>query len=179
MDETAGSTGTTIMVRIVLLFLAGIIGIPALAGILFGVPLHMVFGLVGSVLIFQPVAAGIGIALGIPPVPVFLILLSTGTAVTFLLYDICDLFAGRSAWLRGRLDMVNGIAGQSPLFRRYGILTLVPFIWVPGVGLYGCALLAWLFRWRGMYGTGIILCGWTLAVLIVMAGTIGVMSVIS
>ncbi|NMB78130.1 MAG: hypothetical protein GYA23_03440 [Methanomicrobiales archaeon] len=167
------------VIRIIASFLAGILAIPLCIGLYYNCPLHTTVGLVGSILIFQPVAAAIGIALGIPAVPTLLIMLSTGTGVIYLFFGICDLFANRSEWLRNHLDAVNAIAKRSALFAKYGIFTFIPFIWVPGVGLYGCVLLAWLFGWRDLRGVSIILAGWMLASLLVVGATIGVLGAIS
>jgi uncharacterized membrane protein len=157
---------------------AGIVCIPAAIGIIGNIPLHIIFGFVGSILIFQPVAVAVGIGLGIPPLPVMLIMLSIGISVIFVLFGTCDIFAGKSAWLRNHLDQVDTIAKKSSLFQRYGILTIIPFIWVPGVGLYGCVLLAWLFRWRGVQGISIILAGWMLASLLVLLTSLGIMGLL-
>ncbi len=175
MDPPDSSRDIVHLAQIVASSVAGILLLPFLIGTSAGSPVHVVFGYVGSILIFQPVAAGIGIALGIPPVPALLIMLSVGAAVIFIFFGICDLFAEKSAWLRNHLDKVNAIAGRSALFKKYGLLTLIPFIWVPGVGLYGCVLLAWLFGWRDIKGIAIILAGWMLASLLVVGATIGAM----
>lgn len=179
MEQQAETKAAGPVARIVLSLVLGIIIVPLLAAGLWDVPLHAAFVLVGSILIFQPVAAGIGIALNIPPVPVLLIMLSVGTAAIFIFSGICDLFYEKSAWLRDHLAKVSAIADRSALFKQYGILMFVPFIWVPGVGLYGCALLAWLFGWRDTKAIGIILAGWMLASVLVVAAALGVKEVVT
>ena len=164
--------------KAVLLLVTGIVLIPAGIGLVFRLSLLDIFGLVGSVLILQPMAVIVGVGLGIPPVPILLIMCSFGISIIFGLFAICDTFAERSAWLRKHLDSVQAIAQKSSLFQRYGIFTLVPFIWIPGVGLYGCVLLAWLFKWRGIKGIGVIMAGWIISSLIVLVASIGVMSTI-
>jgi uncharacterized membrane protein len=175
MDPPTRNRDIVHLAQILVASVAGILLLPFLIGTSAGSPVHVVFGYVGSILIFQPVAAGIGIALGIPPLPALLIMLSVGTAVIFIFFGICDLFAEKSAWLRDHLDKVNAIARRSALFQRYGLVTLIPFIWVPGVGLYGCVLLAWLFGWRDTRGIAIILAGWMLASLLVVGAALGVL----
>jgi uncharacterized membrane protein len=170
------SPAVIILIKIVVIFLAGIIAAPAVVGIAYHFPIHIIFGWVGSILLFQPVAVALGLALGLPPLPVMLIMLSVGISTIFVIFGICDIFAEKSVWLRDHLDKVDAIAKKSELFRRYGILTIIPFIWVPGVGLYGCVLLAWLFHWRGIRGIGIILAGWMLASSLVLLASLGVMS---
>ncbi len=162
----------------ILFLVAGIVLVPLATVILFGTNFWDTFGFVGSVLILQPMAIIVGVGLGIPPVPVMIIMTAFGIAIIYGLFAICDTFAEQSAWLRKHLDSVQAIAKKSSLFQRYGILTLVPFIWIPGVGLYGCVLLAWIFKWRGIKGVGVIMTGWILSSLLVLGAAIGVMSTI-
>ena len=158
-----------------LLFLVtGLVLIPVIIGLVFRVSLWDLFGLVGSILILQPMAVIVGVGLNIPPIPVMLVMISFGISVIYALFGICDSFAEQSAWLRKHLDSVHAIAQKSAFFQRYGIITLIPFIWIPCVGLYGCALLAWLFHWRGAKGVSVIMAGWTLSSLIVLMASIEV-----
>ncbi|MDO8871973.1 MAG: small multi-drug export protein [Methanoregula sp.] len=164
------------LVKTALYLFIGIVLIPVAIGLHYQISLWHMLGLVGSVLILQPMAVVVGLGLGMPPVPIMFIMISFGVFTIFGLFTICDTFAERSAWLRKHLDSVQTIAGKSSLFQRYGIFTLIPFIWIPGVGLYGCVLLAWLFKWRGAKGVGVIMAGWILSTLLVLGASIGIMS---
>jgi uncharacterized membrane protein len=164
------------LVKTGLYLVLGIVVIPVIIGLIYQIPLLNMLGLVGSIFILQPVAAVVGLGLGIPPVPITLIMISFGFSIFYGLFAICDTFAERSVWLRNHLTSVQTIAQKSPLFQRYGIFTLMPFIWIPGIGLYGCVLLAWLFKWRGVKGVGVIMAGWILSTLLVLGASIGIMS---
>ncbi|MFH0968241.1 MAG: small multi-drug export protein [Methanobacteriota archaeon] len=176
MDTATRFNGLKGIFRTALFLLAGIVIIPVVIGLFYQISLWHMLGLVGSVLILQPMAVIVGLGLGIPPLPIMLIMISFGISTIFGLFSICDAFAERSAWLRSHLDSVQTIAHKSSLFQKYGIFTLMPFIWIPGVGLYGCALLAWLFKWRGIKGVGVIMTGWILSTLLVLGASIGIMS---
>jgi uncharacterized membrane protein len=178
MCDTIPNPDWITLAKTVFFAAAGIIFIPVAMGVFYHIPLPILLGFIGSVLLFQPVAVAVGVGLGLPPLPVMLIMLSIGVSVIFVFFGICDIFASKSAWLREHLDKVDAIAKKSTLFQRYGILTIIPFIWVPGVGLYGCVLLAWLFRWRGIQGISIILAGWMLASFLVLLASLGVMGLI-
>jgi uncharacterized membrane protein len=164
------------LAKTVLCLLLGLVVIPVVIGSFFQISLWQMLGLIGSVLILQPVAVVVGVGLGIPPVPIMLIMISFGISIIYGLFAICDTFAERSAWLRKHLNSVQTIAGKSSFFQRYGIFTLMPFIWIPGIGLYGCVLLAWLFKWRGAKGVGVIMTGWIISTLLVLGASLGVMS---
>jgi uncharacterized membrane protein len=103
---------------------------------------------------------------------------SFGVSVIFVLFGICDLFAERSEWLHKHLKKIEAITQKSKMFKKYGIYTFIPFIWVPGVGLYGCVMIAWLFKWRSARAGAIILAGWILAALLVLLTSIGIFSII-
>ena len=164
------------LIKTALYLLLGIVVIPVVIGSFFQISLWQMLGLVGSVLILQPVAVVVGLGLGIPPVPIMLIMISFGISIIYGLFAICDTFAKRSVWLSKHLTSVQTIAEKSTLFQRYGIFTLMPFIWIPGIGLYGCVLLAWLFKWRGAKGVGVIMAGWILSTLLVLGASIGILS---
>jgi uncharacterized membrane protein len=162
--------------KTVIYLLLGLVVIPVVIGSFFQISLWHMLGFVGSVLILQPVAVVVGLGLGMPPVPIMLIMISFGFSIIYGLFAICDTFAERSAWLRKHLTSVQTIAKKSSLFQRYGIFTLMPFIWIPGIGLYGCVLLAWMFKWRGVKGVGVIMTGWILSTLLVLGASIGILS---
>jgi len=96
----------------------------------------------------------------------------------FVLFGICDLFAERSEWLRKHLEKIEAITQKSQMVKKYGIYTLILFIWVPGVGLYGCVLIAWLFKWRGVNAVAIIIAEWILATVLVLLTSLGILEII-
>jgi uncharacterized membrane protein len=164
------------LVKTALGLVIGIAVIPVIIGLIFQISLWHMLGLVGALLILQPMAVVVGLGLGMPPVPLMLIMISFGITTIFGLFAICDMFARESAWLRSHLDSVQAIASRSSLFQKYGIVTLIPFIWIPGIGLYGCVLLAWLFHWRGVKGVGVVMAGWLLSTLLVLGISMGIMN---
>lgn len=176
MNDTVQHVRILDLVKTGLYLVLGIVVIPVIIGLFFRISLWNMLGLVGSIFILQPVAAVVGLGLGIPPIPITLIMISFGVSIIYGLFAVCDTFAESSAWLHKHLTSVQAIAQKSPLFQRYGIFTLMPFIWIPGVGLYGCVLLAWLFKWRGVKGVGVIMAGWIISTLLVLGASIGIMS---
>jgi uncharacterized membrane protein len=178
MDEPPHRADWVQIGGIAAIFFIGILVIPLFIGLYYRCTLHATLGFVGSILILQPVAAAVGVALGIPPIPILLIMFSVGISAILVLFGICDLFAEKSVWLRNHLDKVDAIAKKSALFQKYGIVMIIPFIWVPGLGLYGCALLAWLFHWRNARGISIILAGWMLAIILVLTTSMSIAGVI-
>jgi len=170
--------GIAEILKIALVLVVGVIEIPLVIGLYNQNTLGEIFGLVTSILILQPLAVAVGLGLGIHPVQILLIMLSFGVSVIFVVFGICDLFSERSEWLRQHLKKIDEITQKSEMFRRYGIYTFIPFIWVPGIGLYGCVMIAWLFKWRSARAGAIILAGWILATLIVLLTSMGIFTII-
>jgi uncharacterized membrane protein len=164
--------------KIALILVIGVIEIPLVIGLYNQNTLGEIFGLVASILILQPLAVAVGLGLDIHPFQILLIMCSFGVSVIFVLFGICDMFAERSEWLHQQLKKIEAITQKSEMFRRYGIYTFIPFIWVPGIGLYGCVMIAWLFKWRSARAGAIILAGWILATLIVLLTSIGIFEII-
>jgi uncharacterized membrane protein len=164
--------------NIALIAIIGVIEIPLVIGLYNQNTPGEIFGLVASIVILQPLAVVIGLGLGIHPVQVMLIMMSFGITVIVILFRICDMFAERSEWLHKHLKKIEAITQKSEMFRKYGIYTFIPFIWVPGIGLYGCVMIAWLFKWRSARAGAIILAGWILAALLVLLTSIGIFSII-
>lgn len=163
---------------IALIAIIGVIEIPLVIGLYNQNTLGEIFGLVASIFVLQPLAVAVGLGLGIHPVQVMLIMMSFGITVIVILFGICDMFAERSEWFHKHLKKIEAITQKSEMFRKYGIYSFIPFIWVPGVGLYGCVMIAWLFKWRSARAGVIILAGWILAALLVLLTSIGIFSII-
>ena len=166
------------ILTIALIAVIGVIEIPLVIGLYNQNTPGEIFGLVASIFVLQPLAVAVGLGLGIHPVQVMLIMVSFGITVIVILFGICDMFAERSEWLHKHLKKIEAITQKSEMFRKYGIYTFIPFIWVPGIGLYGCVMIAWLFKWRSARAGVIILAGWILAALLVLLTSIGIFSII-
>jgi uncharacterized membrane protein len=178
MNTFSQFKGMAEILKIALFLVIGVIEIPLVIGLYNQNTLGEIFGLVASIFILQPLAVVVGLGLGIHPFQILLIMCSFGVSVIFVLFGICDLFAERSEWLHKHLKKIEAITQKSKMFKKYGIYTFIPFIWVPGVGLYGCVMIAWLFKWRSARAGAIILAGWILAALLVLLTSIGIFSII-
>jgi len=178
MNTFSQFKGMAEILKIALFLVIGVIEIPLVIGLYNQNTSGEIFGLVASIFILQPLAVVVGLGLGIHPFQILLIMCSFGVSVIFVLFGICDLFAERSEWLHKHLKKIEAITQKSKMFKKYGIYTFIPFIWVPGVGLYGCVMIAWLFKWRSARAGAIILAGWILAILLVLLTSIGIFSII-
>jgi uncharacterized membrane protein len=166
------------IVTTVLIAIIGVLEIPLVIGLYNQNTPGEIFGMVVSIFILQPLAVTVGLGLGIPPVPVMLIMTSFGISVILVVPWICDMFAEQSGWLQKNIKKIETMSKKSAMFRKYGMFAFIPFIWVPGIGLYGCIVIAWLFKWRNVRAGAAILAGWVLAALLVLLATIGIFQII-
>ena len=178
MNNFSQFKGIGEILKIALILVIGVIEIPLVIGLYNQNTPGEILGLVATIFILQPLAVAVGLGLGIHPVQVMLIMMSFGISVIFVLFGICDMFAEPSEWLHQHLKKIEVNAQKSEMFRKYGIYAFIPFIWVPGVGLYGCVMIAWLFKWRSARAGAIILSGWIIAALIVLLTSIGIFQII-
>jgi uncharacterized membrane protein len=165
------------MFKIALILIMGVVIIPLSIGFFNNIAFTTVLGLITSILIFQPFAVVIGLGLGFDALPLMFIICSIGLAVIFGLLKTCDMFAHRSEWLHRHLEKVEAVTQKSRLFKKYGMVAFIPFMWVPGLGLYGCVMVAWLLRWRGFLAITMIFIAWMLAALIVLLTSMGLLAV--
>ena len=140
-----------------------------------GVPLLHMVSLTGSILVFQPFAASIGVVLGIPPWIILVTMASVGTGAVFGILALCDMFTNRWQRFDQTIQKVHERANRSKGFQKYGMLMFFPFIWVPGIGLYGCTLIAWLLGWREIRHVIILFLSWMIASVLVLAASLGVL----
>ena len=165
------------MSRAAAIIIVGAIVIPLSVGLSFGVSPGAMMSLVTSVILFQALAAMVGLGLNIPPVFVLAAMTSVALTVILTVFEICDAFAHRSTRVQGWIAKMKVVSEKSDTFNKYGELALLPIIWIPGIGLYGCALIAWIFQWRGVKAIGPMLTGWVIASLIVMLASLGLISI--
>ncbi|MDK2889828.1 MAG: hypothetical protein PWR21_460 [Methanoculleus sp.] len=154
----------------VLLF---ILVIPLLLGLAVGVSPAAVFALIGSTLLLQAAAAVVALSLGLHPAVVLVFLTSVAAAVLVGIFEVCDIFAGRSRMIQGFLSKIDAKTGSIDYLKRYGALMLIPVIWIPGIALYGTPVVAWAFQYPRITSLLCMLAGWAIAIVVVMAATMG------
>ena len=159
---------------IIVVLLLGVFPLAILAAA--KIPPAGMISFIGAVLVFQPFAAPVGLVLNVPPAAIAGTMFSLGLGAIVTIHTLCDLFADRWERLSGAILKVQEKAGNSAGFKKYGILMFFQFIWVPGLGLYGCALIAWLFAWRRPHQIAVLVAAWMSAVIIVLLFALGIAS---
>ena len=171
--ESSSETCLIRIVRTVALVLLFFLTVPLILGSAFGVSPAAIFALIGSILLLQAAAAGVGLSLGLHPVVVLLLLTSVAAAVLIGILEICDLFAERSRMIQRLLSKIDAKSGSIDYLKRYGALMLIPVIWIPGIALYGTPVVAWALQYPRGISLLCMLAGWVIAIIVVMAAAMG------
>jgi hypothetical protein len=161
-----GTSGATILLLLVIL--------PCLIGLAGGFPLVTVLGFIISILILQGLAAAAGIGLGIPPFLLIPLMVSVAAGIFLGIYRICDLFSERSQRVARQIGRIKNLMDSHQALRTYGEFMLVMIMWIPGFGLYGTPVVAWILNWRGVRSVLLMLAGWLIACLFVLTMTAGI-----
>ncbi|HUK38893.1 MAG TPA: hypothetical protein VLV30_07245 [Methanomicrobiales archaeon] len=148
--------------------LALVFVVPCSLGLLGGFPVHEVLGFVVTILVLQGLAAAAGVGLRIPEVLLVPLLASVAAGVILGIFRICDLFSERSSRVGRQIGRVKLLMERHPALSTYGDFMLIPIMWIPGFGLYGTPVVAWILHWRGPRSVLLMLAGWLIACLFVL-----------
>lgn len=159
--------------RVAIAFVVLGIAVPVLAGLLSGRTPAESLTLAGSAFLLQAGGAAVGVGLGFHPAALLAIMTSVALAYILVVFEVLDLFAEQSERMRSWIDRVDERTRDNVYIHKYGVLALVPLIWLPIVSLYGSPLVAWIFRWDRLQSVVAMLGGWIVACIVVMAATTG------
>ncbi|HTY53163.1 MAG TPA: hypothetical protein VMB35_08205 [Methanomicrobiales archaeon] len=152
--------------------------IPVLIGWAGGSPPHHVIGFVIAILLLQGLAPLTGIGMGLPVPHLLLASISVATGVILGVFMVCDIFAGRSERITKWMGKIQATMDKYRVLNRYGEYMLIPIMWVPGIGLYGTPVVAWVLHWRTHRSILLMLTGWLIACLTVTGLTEGVLALL-
>ena len=149
--------------------------LPLIPVFLFGLPLSPTLALIGSGLLIEYGAAPVGIALGLPPVFVFYVLVCTEVGIFLGLFDIFDTIGHTYEPVRRFLENSRTLVHQSAAIERYGILALIPSEIL--LGVYINAPAAWVLGWREDHALALTITAYCLALVITIFLSIGLFQV--
>jgi uncharacterized membrane protein len=164
--------------RAAMIVVIGVIGVPLVIGAIFGVSPAGMLGLVSSVVLLQALAVVVGLGFSLHPGVILILVTSVACGIILFIFEIADTFADSSERVQRWIRKMDEITHKSNVFSRYGELMLLPIIWIPGIGLYGCAVIAWIFGWRGLGAIILMLTGWVIACTVVLLMALGLFAVI-
>jgi uncharacterized membrane protein len=178
MDFAKVKNVTDMTSRAFLIFFTFVFGIPVIIGLILSINPGVSIELAMSVILFQALAVFAGLGLQLDLLVIFAILNSVALGAILFIFEICNTFAENSRRVRTWISRMEQYTSQSDYFARFGEVMLIPFIWVPGIGLYGCAVIAWIFRWIRPQHILLMLIGWNIACGVVLLTAQGLITLV-
>ena len=164
--------------RAFLIFFTFGFGIPVIIGLILSISPGESIEFAMSVILFQALAVFAGLGLQLSPLVIFAILNSIALGAILFIFEICNTFAENSRRVRNWISKMEQYTSRSDYFARFGEIMLVPLIWVPGIGLYGCVVIAWIFRWIRPPHIVLIMAAWNLSCGVVMLTALGLINMV-
>jgi hypothetical protein len=162
LKHLCSALGRGILVAVVL---------PLVPALIFNLPLAQVLGLIGTGLLIEYGAAPVGIALGLPPLFVFFVLICTETGIFLALYDIFDTVGHTYEPVTRFLEKSRQYVHHSDMTEKYGILALIPCEIL--LGVYVNAPVSWVLGWREDHALLVTMAAYVLALAVTIYASFG------
>src|SRR5690606_27821232 len=131
-----------------LLFVVIALPVPSILGAVFGVSPARILSLIASAFILQAAAPPIGLALGFSAEGILLLMAFFAMGVVVAILEVCDGMAMSSERVKRWIDNIGKKLDKYPVIRKYGAISCIPIAWIPGLGLYGTPVVAWMLGWK-------------------------------
>lgn len=169
MQQRAGQIAKVVAVPCLLIVI-----LPLLFATAFDVSPSLTMKVVGSTFVLEYLAIPLGIALKLPPLCVFLTVVSTGIGIFILALGIFHLLGARSQRL---VNFLLKWRGRVWRWEKYGTYGLIPGVIILGVD--GCAALVWFLGWNIRRSTLFTIIGFVLISAILLFSSVGILKMIS
>ncbi|MDD1654994.1 MAG: hypothetical protein LUO91_04720 [Methanomicrobiales archaeon] len=191
MAEKKSSIGVVLkkLGRAIIFFIVFAMAIPLAIGYLYGVPAGAILSLIGSAILLQAAAPPVGLALGLEPPGIIIIMAFFALGMVLAIYEACESLGAGSERVRRWIDSMEEKTRKYPQIQMYGPISCTAIAWIPGIGLYGTPIISWILKWKRLLSTAFTVAGFTIASIFVLffmqylevfarifllAGTIGV-----
>jgi BASS family bile acid:Na+ symporter len=151
MEDTGPRAGRIVLKKLskaLLLFIGIGVVIPLAIGAVFGVGSAQILAMISSTLLLQAAAPPIGMALGLSPAIILVVMACFAVGMVIAIFEICDGLAASSERVRKWIDKIAKISDKHPVIKKYGAISCCFIAWIPGIGLYGTPVIAWVFKWK-------------------------------
>ncbi|MCE5298677.1 MAG: small multi-drug export protein [Methanoregulaceae archaeon] len=144
------------------------IGIPLMIGVLLGIPLTSVLSFIGSIAVFQALAAPVGVILDFDPWVVLSIMTVFAFGICLAIWESLQTFALTSDRVSRWIARIEKNMQEHQSLHRYGPVSCILIAWIPGIGLYGTPAIAWILRWDRIPSVIFTVTGFFLASLLII-----------
>jgi len=154
--------------RAFILFFVFAVAFPLVLGSLYGVPAGNILSLIASTVILQAAAPPLGLALGLTPAAILIIMACFAIGIVVAILEICQSLALSSQRVKDWIDKVGKKMKKYPAIKKYGAVSCIAIAWIPGIGLYGTPIIAWILGWRRIPAIIFTTIGFVIAVVFVL-----------
>ena len=134
--------------RAFILFIVLAVAFPLVLGALYGLPAGIILSLIASTALLQAAAPPLGLALGLTPAAIIMIMACFAVGIVVAILEICQSLAISSRRVKEWIDKVGKKMDKYPAIKKYGAISCIAIAWIPGIGLYGTPIIAWILGWR-------------------------------
>ena len=171
MEDTGMKAGRIVIFSIskaLLYFIVIGVVIPLIVGALIGTAGGKTLTMILSTFLLQAASPPVGIAAGLSPAFITFILICFAVGLVLAIYEICEGLASSSAKIRKWIDKIGTISQKYPVIKKYGAISCLFIAWIPGVGLYGTPVIAWILQWKKIPSLIFTVTGFVIAGIFVM-----------
>jgi predicted Na+-dependent transporter len=144
------------------------VGIPLVFGALAGLSSAQILTLITSTFLLQAASPPVGLAMGLSTPAILVIMACFAIGIVLAIFEICDSLAASSVRVRKWVDNIEEKTRKYPQIQKYGPVTCIGIAWIPGVGLYGTPIIAWILKWRRIPAVFFTVCGFVIAAFFVL-----------
>jgi uncharacterized membrane protein len=153
-DKEVTKTGFLDRFLWIIVYIFGItIILPILVGVLAGQPAGSMVGFLFSCFALQAIAAPIGLRVGLTPLETVLFMAFFGIGLILGVFEMVQTLGTSSKKVASFIDKIKQKTSKYPFITKYGSVTCFLIVWIPGIGLYGTPVIAWLLSWKRVPST--------------------------
>jgi len=156
--------------RAILFLVVFVVAVPLLTGAVLGIPEERILPLIASTFILQGAAPPLGHPLGLADPVILFLMASFAVGVVSFVFEACEALALSSERVARWIGKARGTMERHPSIRSYGVVSCIFVAWIPGIGLYGTPVIAWILGWPRWPTVVFTTAGFVIASGLVLAG---------
>ncbi len=129
-------------------FFIFIVVLPVLVGVVENIPPANILSYIASTFILQAAAPPLGGPLGISRMVILTIMASFAVGIILVILELCGSLALTSRRVSGWIENIGKQMEKYPVTKKYGAISCILIAWIPGIGLYGTPIIAWILGWN-------------------------------
>jgi len=134
--------------KALIFFFLFVIAVPLIIGVIHEVPAGNILSFLASTFLLQAAAPPLGGPLGLSQMVVLAVMASFAIGMVLAILEICESLALTSERVSGWIEKVGKKMERYPAIQKYGAISCTLIAWIPGIGLYGTPIIAWILGWN-------------------------------